>query len=236
MINIRVFSEDGIEKFKEYIQELKNNSNISRPDLNVYPYSSEFQPKIEIDESKTFTTRMEMGKYLTDCFSNANIKRNDVIENKALWTWLSYIWFDQFCPMLNGERKILETARYICSSDYTDYFRHFVANAYDIYSLYGEDLSRIFLYSHMGRVNDFAEVFACRQYIISSKGLVKLVNQLYWDLGSNQPKRGSTSRKKPGNTRRLPKVLNQIELTYDIVRMRSEEILNLIPAEFNEWK
>jgi hypothetical protein len=241
MIPLRIFSEQGIDRFREYIQKLKDNPNVSRPDLNAEPYSSEFPPVVTIDKNKTFSTRMEMGEYLTNCFRDAGIDRENVIGNNALWTWLAYIWFDQICPVINETRKIRETARYICSYDYTDYYRHYVAASYDIYSLHGEDNSRLFLYLPVHIHNDFIEQIASRQYIISNTNLIEVAHRLYWDNSSGRPRRGALVKDKnspnyPGCLRRTRRIFEQLELTYDIYTMTPDEILNLLPEEFNSWK
>lgn len=236
MIRARVFSEQGIEKFREYIQNLKTNQQVARPNLNCEPYSLEFQLPVEIDETKIFNSRMEIGRYLKECFEKSGVSRADVIGNRGMWTWLAYLWFDQLCPVMSGRRNVRETARYICSSDYTDYYRHYVAASYDIYSLHGEQNSRLFLYNEVYQHNDFIEQIASKQEIISSRPLIDVLHRLYWDAGSNRPKRGAQSKNKPGNIRRYKKIAGQLELTYDIYNMRADEILRLLPPEFNEWK
>lgn len=236
IINLRVLSDQGIDKFREYIHSLKDNPQTLRPDLNVEPYSCVFQPRVEIDGSRTFSTRMEMGEYLTQCFREAGIDRTAIIGNRELWTWLAYLWFDQLCPIINEMRGIRETARYICSSDYRDYYRHYVAASYDIYSLHGHENSRLFLYNPLHEHNDFTEQFASRQYIISNRNLIEVAHRLYWNLILNKPKRGAQSKKRLGHHLRLQKVFSQLELTYDIYSMTADEISNLLPEEFNEWK
>ena len=236
MINLRIFSEQGIKKFQEYIQELKDNSQTSRLDLNVEPHSIEFQPGVDIGETRVFPTRMELGRYLSESFTKAGINRADVIGKRELWTWIAYLWFDQLCPVLNKVRNVRETARYICTSDYRNYYRHYIAASYDIYSLHGNKNSRLFLYSPLYVHNDFIEQIASRQYIISNRSLVDVAHRLYWDAHSNSPKRGSQTRNKPGNHRRFVRMVGQLELTYDIYSMTPDEILNLLPEEFAGWK
>jgi hypothetical protein len=236
MINIRSFTNEGNEKFLEYIQNLKTNKIFSKPDLNLEIYSVEFSPIIGIEEFKEFKTRLEFGQYLTNIFISKGIKRNDLIgKNEGLWNWLTYLYFDQFCPLQNGKRNIRETARYLCSSDYTDYFRHYVANAYDIYSLHGLELSKIFLYSPMHEISDLVEVFAAKQDIISNKNVVEVIYRLYWDKSTDSHKRGISTRI-GGDPRRLNKVINQLDLTYDIYNMNSDEIIKHLPNEFDKWK
>ncbi len=236
MVILRKMSSQGVDRFREYIQSLKNAPQLPHPDLNTEPYSHEFQPLVDIDETKNFSTRIEIGRYLTGILQKANTDRSIIIENSGIWTWLAYLWFGQLCPLRQGNRKIRESARYICSTDYTDYFRHYVAGAYDIYSLYGEPLSFLFLKTPIDEISDFVEVFACRQNIISNKNLIELIHHLYWDVSSDRPKSGSVARNKPGNIRRLVKVIQQLEVTYDIYSMIPHKILSLLPSEFNIWK
>ena len=236
MIELRVFSAQGVDKFREHILALKNHPKISHPDLNSEPYSSKFKIHVKIDEKKTFSTRMEMGNYLSKSFEEAGVWRSNIIGNSGLWTWLAYIWFDQLSPIGKGKRIIRETAKYICSSNYTDYYRHYVAATYDIYSLYGEKNSRLFLYNPVHEHNDFVEQLASRQFIISNPSLIEVASRLYWDKSKDFPKRGAQSRNRPGNHRRLIKVFAQFELTYDIYSMTSDEILSLLSTEFNDWK
>ena len=236
MIGLRILSEQGIEKFREYIQHLKVDPYISLPALNVYPSSSEFQPVVEIDENKIFSTKMEMGKYLTDCFRNNEIKH--AIWNPALWTWLAYIWFDQLCPAIRGTRKIGETARYICSMEWNRFYRHLVASAYDAYSTHREK-AILFLHNPIHEHNDYLEQFAARNTLVRIfpyTNIIEVAYRLYWNIEIDHPKRGAQSRNKPGNHRRFVKIMAQLELTYDVYSMTPDEILNLLPEEFDSWK
>jgi hypothetical protein len=66
--------------------------------------------------------------------------------------------------------------------------------------------------------------------------IVEVLDILYWDDKSNRPKRGAQSQSNPGNIRRFSKVISQLELTYDVYTMKPNEILQLLPSEFDQWK
>ncbi len=239
MIRMRSMLPEGESRFREYLQQVRQNSSIQRPDLNQNQFSEEFSPYVSIDETRTFLTKLELAEYLDRCFKNSNITRKDVLgeKKKGLWTWLAYIWFDQLAPGDNaGIRNIKEEAKYICSSNYRDYYRHLIAGPYDIFSLHGMENSRIFLYSPVHEHNDFIEQFASRQFIISHPNIVETITKLYLDAGTKKPKRGAQSKKKEGNIRRFVKIIQQFELTFDIYSMSSEQILKLLPDEFDEWR
>jgi len=55
----------------------------------------------------------------------------------------------------------------------------------------------------------------------------------YWSL-----KRGAADSKgkRPGSLRRLITVIDQFSLTYDLYGMNDDEILDLLPSEFERWR
>jgi len=237
MIPARIMLEDGKNKFREYIQSLRQNPNTPYPDLNSEQYSRKFLPQILVDKCMRFNSKMDLAEYLEVCFRGAGITREKVLGKNGLWTWLAYIWFDQLAPVANnGTRDIKEDAKYICSSDYRDYYRHFIAGPYSIYSLHGGQNSIIFLYSPVYEHNDFIEQFASRQFIISHRNIVDVISSLYLDNTRKKPKTGAQSRQESGNIRRFVKVIQQFELTYDIYSMTPDQILRRLPDEFNKWK
>jgi len=234
---IRVLSKQGKEKFINYIQAVKNGSSESPPisQMAYTPWSFEFTPEIKVEDKK-FSTRTEMGQYLVELFEAANIDRKNIVNNLGLWSWLALFWFDILCPPASdGLRKVRENARYIYSLDWRDYYRHLVASSWMICDLHRE-YSRLFLECPVYIHNDFVEQVASRQDIISNKPLVEVIDRLYWNKKTNSPKKNSSNRHVPGNVRRLIAVVYQFELTYDLRRMTSSEILNLLDKEFNIWK
>jgi len=236
MAEIRILTDKGTELFTDYIMEVKENPTKAPPieKLGHQPWSVEFTPHIEV-ENLSITTRMELGKYLADLFEANNVYRQDILIIPGLWSWLALLWFDYLCPLEDGSRKVLEPSKYVCSSHYTDYYRHLVAAPYDLYCLHGEN-SRLFLHTSLNIHGDFIEQYASRQKIITNKALIEALDCLYWDLELNCPKRGAQSRKRAGNFRRFQSFIKQIELTYDLHAMSSGEITKLLPAEYDSWK
>jgi len=230
---LRVMEKEGVNRFREYIHQLKTGIENYRPDLNDEPFSTEFKPVIEVDESKMFASKLELAEYIFDLFFNAGINREDVIRNNGLWTWLAYIWFDQ---LTNNRKKVLEFAKYLCSLDYTDYYRHLVACPYTIYSIHKRDNSKIFLNTEIYRHTDIIEQIASRQSFVSHTNIIEVFSTLYFEQNRQKAKSGAQSRKRPGNIRRFVKVFQQFELTYDLYDMSPEQILDLLPEEFDRWK
>jgi hypothetical protein len=240
MIPVRVFTEYGIEKFSQYINSLDNPTELVLPDLNQEPYSVFFRPRddIEIDENKKFTNRLDMGKYITKVFNGAGIERSEIIDNSGLWSWFAYMWFKQLCKKDKGVYQIYEIPRYICSSSWGRYYRHFIALPYFLVSLHGEEFTRIFLNMLPYEHTDLTEQLVSSQNIISSPTIVKVIHILYWDNRLSKAKKGASLKNKtdPGTARRFRIFYNQLRLTYDLNRMKENDILELLPHEFDKFK
>jgi len=237
MTNLRVLTPIGTKEFSDFIINLKKDSSLPLPTylLDESPYSKQFK-EIEI-EQRTFSTRLELGEYLLTRLES--IPRDTLIENEGLWNWLSLFWLYQLVPVdANGKRKVGEIARYVYNSHYRTFYRHLVAASWDIYSRYGAQ-SKIFLSTSLDINNKFIRELASRQNLISNGNLIDVVQILYWrEDGKSREgiKRGAVSKKKPGNLWRLIAVLNQLDTTYDLFDMSPNDILRLLPEEFNSWK
>ena len=60
---------------------------------------------------------------------------------------------------------------------------------------------------------------------------------LYFDEERGRPKVGAAVKtKKPGTLRRFVDVIRQFDLTYDFYSMTGQEILALLPAEFDRFR
>lgn len=238
MQSLRILSVRGEEVFTDYINRVKAGAPDPLPiaELGKSPYSTEFSPYIQVPAEPTVSIRLGLGKYLVDLFEANGIQRGELLGNSGLWSWLALVWFDKLCQVdIDGLRKLGEISRYVCSTHYTDYYRHLVASSWDIYYLYKEK-ARLFLWTPLYVHNDFMEQLASRQDIITNRPLVDVYDRLYWNKAQNRPKRGAQGRNRPGNFRRLLQFIQQVDLTYDSRAMKAEEILSLLPPEYGSWK
>ncbi len=232
---LRELTDQGIRRYRDYILSVKQHPDLPPIRLDSAEDSRPFFTPVEIDETRQFRSRVEMARYLSSVFERAGLSRRDVVEHHGMWTWLACIWFDTICPLVDGKRKVNETARYICSTDWRDYYRHYILANYDIYSSLGEQNSKLFLWGVPYELSDFIEQIASRQWFISSVPLVQVAHKLYWDEKAQRPKRGATDRNRAGTLRRLRKVAEQLELTYDVHSMTPDAIIALLPEEFQPW-
>jgi len=243
MIKLRELTELGNQRFVDYLRELDNSTIlISKPDLNDDPFSKEFDlpQDIFIDENKIFSTRLDIGGYILQKFNLGGIRREKVIAEAQgrwanVWSWFAYIWMEQFVPNRNGVYVVPAISRFIGSSDWRRFYRHFISTSYYVYSLHEEYNSKLFLKCPPSVHNEFIEQIGSRQWIITSKQLVELAHFLYWDRDKDIPKRGARGKGK-GTVRRFGKMVNQFLLTYDIHQMELQELVNLLPSEYDEWR
>jgi hypothetical protein len=113
-----------------------------------------------------------------------------------------------------------------------------LAGAYLVYTIHhlGEDLSKLLLYSPPNSESTFHHQLAQRQSIITNKGLMEAATLLYFENSRGKPKRGAITRNRAGTVFRFIDVVQQLDLNYDLYSMTGEEVLQLLPAEFDRWQ
>ncbi|MCO6455543.1 MAG: hypothetical protein J5I93_09630 [Pirellulaceae bacterium] len=238
MAIVRKLTETGIKAFTEYLTRLADGEKIDPPMhlLTDADSSQELLGTAEV-EPVTLDSKLAAAKYLT--IQLASLDKSEVDNNVGLWTWLSLFFFDQVCPeSASGERKPGEIVRHVLTLSALKYYRHLLAGPCRLWQLHGK-CSRVFLYNPLTEHGDFSEQLASRQQHISNLHLIEAVDRLYYDpesIGAGRPKRGALTRTRPGNLRRLVAVIQQFDLTYDMYAMNSEQILTLLPDEFDHWR
>jgi hypothetical protein len=224
---------EGIKRFREFLNQLRAGDN-SPPPLELLDggqHSEAFPADIEVD-NRNFASRLEAAEYLTTKFGDIR----DVHYNSRLWTWLTLFYFDQVCPPNKiGNRKVKEEARYIPGSGSWRYYRHLLAGPFRIYQLHGQQ-SKLFLKGPLDELPDFTEQLSSRLGLITNRAIVETATDLYFDSQNDRPKRGAASTKsKPGTLRRFVDLMRQLDLTYDLYSMDHNELLKLLPKEFDSW-
>ena len=69
------------------------------------------------------------------------------------------------------------------------------------------------------------------------RDVVGAITDLYLDRPTMSLKRGHAGgNTSPGSARRFAMLLQQLDLTYDILEMSSDAIIGLLPAEFDKFR
>jgi hypothetical protein len=182
---------------------------------------------------------MEAAAYLQQALNP--VDRSEVDHNSGLWSWLALFYLQQLCPVKpDGTRSVGESYRYILSAPGTvehhrHYYRHLLAGPCRIFRIHGAN-ARLFLLKPVSVHGDISEQVASRQELITNRGFIQALDELYFDRKAHVAKKGYTNRKKPGTLRRLWSLMEQLDCTYDLYGMSGPEIVALLPSEFEVWK
>lgn len=232
---MRRFNDRGVAAAESLLTDLDEGRDCDIPELLGEPDLTEGTG--EPIEIIPFRNRRDAAEHLDEGLRSlqdvVNIERD-----RGLWTWLALAWIDELAPAVLGERKIRAHSRWILAvDDYRKYYRHLLAGPYYVYRAHRDDPDRAMavLATAVESPGDIVESVASRQDIVRSPGLMEVFTRLYFDFGSGTLKKGAAS-KSDGSARRLAKILMQYDLTWDIVGMSSDEILDLLPQEFDRFR
>jgi hypothetical protein len=233
---IRALKERGIQKFREYMAELREGLTREPPaELRTDPScSSTVMEGLEV-ENRIFNSKLEIAKYLYDKFQT--LSQLHLEQHVGLWSWLSLYYFEQLCPTNHsGARVPGQDSRHILDLDYRLYRYHLLFGPYHIYGLHGEK-APLLLSSPLYETSKYYLELSARQGFITNRGIIEAASLLYFDPVIGKPKRGAAvTARNPGALLRFIDVVQQLDLTYDLYSMSGEEVLGLLPSEFDEWR
>ena len=163
---------------------------------------------------------------------------------ELFWNWLTLFYFDLVCPVENSHRKKRRNSFYIHDGDYRNVLKHHLAGTYLLYNKHG-DIAKALLLDEMSKLSYFREHMISRKNFINCKPLLEVMNELYFDKNNNALKNGVTKRIRnrngkmipdAGTHRRLLHFEKRLERNYDFYSMTSEQILEILPNEFDKFK
>lgn len=233
---IRRFNDLGVEKFRTLLYEIRSGqrSNIPESLLVDGALSEIVNSNIKV-ENRIYSSKEELIKYIGEITSRIEDKR--IFNDSGFWTWMSAFYFDSICPLRkDGKRKIGEDSRYILNSaEWNRYYRHLLASPSRLYIEIGE-LAKLYLTGSPEKRGDLFEQIASRQDIAASRGIIEAATRLYWDGPNCKIKRGAMNKDGPGVLRRfVQSTIPQLQMTYDLNSMSGDEIVKLLPREYQKW-
>lgn len=234
-MKVKQLTELGIREFSTFLERLRNGEVIDVPKWLLVDSraSSPVADDLEVDEV-SFENKEHIATYFLDLMAEAESVYDAY---QPIWSWLSLFFFEQLSPSdESGIRRPGEDYRFILSSDYRHRYRHLLAGPYRIKKMYPHS-AKCLLSGPINKPGEFNEQVASRLEIMANSGIVDAIDRLYYDKAKGRPKRGARAKDdKPGVLRRLIPILQQFDLTYDLQSMSSEQILDMLPAEFDSWK
>ncbi len=237
-MRLRRFNSLGVAAFERFLDGLVADADAwSDPPLLDDPALTEqVIPGLEI-EPRTFGSRFAAAEYLAGILSRSGIPEPE--RDRGLWTWLSLLYFDELCPRdARGRLKPGERARWVPETESSRrYYRHLLAGPYRIYMAHRDNPERVrlVLCGPLHSPGDIVEQLASRQEYVTNPSVMEAAAKLYLDPTTRQPRRGAAG-KGPGSARRLADILNQLDCTWDLRSFSAQDILDRLPAEFEQFK
>ena len=230
---IRRLNDTGREAFRAWLEGGAEGA----PPLGVLDdpeTSSPLHPTI-LHPTKIYERRYDLGGNLVDLLIDLDVVTLQA--DAGLWDWLSLCLIDQICPVrAGGRRRVRHVANYLLDWDnYTRRNRHLVRTSWNVVRVHGA-VSRFILAGPLYEHGDVVEQLTAYQHVITCKPLIAAIGSLVWDADKATFKRGFGSRTRPGNARRVQVFSKQFRLTYDLDSMRPEQILELLPREFDRFR
>lgn len=227
----------GMDIFSAFLDGLKFNPSVELPKdlLSFSAYFETIDDEIDVMPYK-FNTRWDVAKYLNSLIASSPLV--EVERDVPFWAGLTAFYFDILCPPDDeGKRKVKERSRYIPEpANYKRYYRHLLLGPYLIYRAHLDQPERAMalLCKEPHVLTDVDEQIASSQELVTNPSVIELVTRLYYDPVAKTLKPGAGG-KGPGSPRRLVTVLDQFSLTWDLYAASTDEILNLLPQEFEKF-
>jgi len=236
---VRRLNERGVDRMREYLGSLKTHQPWPLPiEILTDAAMSEQLSAAHLEvEPRAFANRFEAAEYFDDVFSSSGV--TDIERDVGLWAWLTLFYFDQVCPPdSRGRRAPGDMARYIPDPDnFRKYYRHLLAGPYRLFRAHFKNPMAVWalLCGTLHQPGEIVEQLCSRQEIVTNHCLMVAITVMYIDPETRRPKRGPGG-SGAGSARRLPKVLNQFDVTWDLYSMTPMQILKMLPQEFDRWK
>lgn len=237
-MKLRRFTEAGIAAFTSFRSELIENPTSAVPwSLLEDPALTEIiDEAIELGQP-IFKNRLEAGMYLNSVLSSTSLQLPE--RDRGLWTWLTLFFFDQVCPPDgNGVRKVLGEERLLPLVDnHQRFYRHLLLGPFLIVRAHSDNPMRAIamLCTPLNGPGEIAGQLAAYKQLVTNKAVAEVASMLYYNPTTSSFRRGAGSSVK-GAPRRFAALLNQLDLTYYLYGMSADDLLSLLPAEFNRFK
>ena len=233
-MKLRRFNDEGIEQFglfRALVQDEDAHADLESI-LDDPSLSGEVEGHVEVIQ-RQFSTRFAVGEFLHGMFPTGALPKLD--SDRGIWAWLSAFYFDQLCP---PHGRLGDDARWVPAvGDFRKYYRHLLAGPYQIFRAHRDDPNRVraVLANPAHTPGEVAEQLASRQELITNPTVMETATRLYVVEGSGTLKPGAAAQAS-GSARRLVDVLNQLDLTWDLYSLTAEQLLDLLPREFEKFK
>lgn len=228
------FNANGIEEFSKLLSSPLGEvlDNVSELFTN-----SELIEVISADmEIRPVESRLQLAEILYKSFNSCPSMKK-LQSDQGIWSWLAAAWMPTLFENSPKAAKLGEQARWILDKQKTRYYRHLLAGPYYIYNhhlsnpmkalsiLSGSPIIPGELVGQIGASSDIA-------YSVGAE----IATILYIDPKTGKAKKGSGGAGLGSPRRLTASYLNQIDLTVDYRGMTAEQVIAILPREFDKFK
>lgn len=233
-MTIRALTDHGVRLFRDWLDA--GGAGAPPRHLLTDPEASESVAGAGEVDAWEFVSRYDAGCRL-EALLGGYRGRTPLPEHTGLWSWLSLYYAEQIRSPRGDRRGMMAPEYYIPSEESRTYYRHILRTAVMMVRRYG-NLARYVLASNLRGLyhSNFTDDLTYNRNILSNPRLIEVAGLLYFNERSGLLRRRTTTGR--GNSTRLIKVLQQLELNYDLYGdlFTVERILSLLPSEFDGWK
>ena len=227
---LRAFNEAGLDHFK---RAMSGQIPIDALDPENPLLSSEIDGSTSLSV-QDFSTSKEMAKAVLDAMGALEVR--DHLDDIGLWAWITFVLRDQlFKKDKEGRLKVREHWRWYPSApgDWQKGQRHLVRMPVLLLRELGSDADHL-LNTHPSILPEIREQLTSQNAMFNTEFQV-VAKTLYFDEVTGKLKRGAGG-KAGGSPRRLAKVRQQFDVTWEIEELGHNRILELLPKEFDRFK
>ncbi|ESX18303.1 MULTISPECIES: hypothetical protein [unclassified Mesorhizobium] len=160
----------------------------------------------------------------------------ELLANNGLWAWLAFVSRDELFPEnKDGVRKLGEVHRWYPSNlnDWQKGQRHLIRMPVLLFSTLGDNADHL-LCGSPSVPGELREQLTSQQDMFHQT-FQGAARNLYYDEAQRGLRRGAGG-KRGGSARRLAKVRQQLDVTWDLFAMSSAQLLSKLPPEFDRFR
>ena len=239
VIPIRILSDGGIERMNDFLDSFRSGEGRPLSEIDSILTSDDTSrpaPKIvRIDRTQEFPRRYDLAEHLASHIPALELR--DPVQEKGLWAWLALAWFEQFAPIEDGRRKIGERAKWVPDATWNKIYRHLVLGPYMLYDSNHDQPERAMalLHNPPHKPGEVVGQLASTYRVVQARSVIGVATRLYYDSKQECLKPGSGG-SGWGSARRYRTVLDQLDRTYDLQSITEEQLLRLLPGEFDRFR
>lgn len=251
-IEARKFNSKGIAELREVFDEARIGfKSIQAAKIDVQTmqrlsdllFDEEYTviiPHIKLNDDKVFASRLDLGVYLKSTIPEGSSESE--YENVGFWAWVSILYIEQLLePFANGkDYKLWSNVRYIPEAQLSKrrYYRHLCFLPYWICKTQPQETAEFFLipkpYVHSEAIE---QLYTSDSDFLPFPSVIAVAKRLYVNPKTNTYRKNFTGRLTAGSAVRLATiVVKQWQLNYDLPVLTADQIWEILPKEFDDWK